>query len=249
MKHVLCVILLSVVMPNAGRAQPSSIDGGIPKITVTGEALVNVTPDKVTILLGIETWSREMREAKRQNNAILQETIGALRKMGVAQREIRTDHLSIEPRYKNDYRKEDFLGYFVRNSISVNLMDPGKIEDLITGALNAGVTHVHGINFETTEFKKHRENARRLALEAAREKGKKMAAVLDRSTGNPLQISEVKQYRPWTYYGGGWGYGRGQAMTQNAVQNAGGQSTDLYETVALGKLAVRANVTVVFELK
>lgn len=249
MKQILCVLVLAAVTPFAAAAQLSSTDPETPRITVTGEALVNVTPDKVSILLGIETWDKEMQEAKRQNNVILGKTKEALKKIGIEEKEIRTDHLSIEPRYKNDYRKENFIGYFVRNSIAVNLLEPSKIEELITSVLTSGVTHIHGINFETTEFKKHRETARRLALEAAREKGKKMADVLDRKIGDPIQISEVKQYRPWTYYGGWWGYGRGQAMTQNVMQNTGGQASDLHETVALGKLAVRANVTVVFELK
>ena len=217
------------------------------KITVNGEAVIKVTPDKVTILLGIETWDKDIQMAKQQNNDILKKAIKAIKQAGVKEKDIQTDHLSIEPRYKSGYSKKDFIGYFVRNTISASLMKPDKTEMLIIGVLNAGVTHIHGITFETTQFKKHREIARKLALEAAREKGENMAAVFGKKIGDPVQINEHRQYSP--YYGSWWGYSRGEAMSQNVVQNRSGQADDMSDTIALGKISVRASVTVVFELR
>lgn len=228
---------------------PSRLTGQeSPRITVSGDALVQVTPDKVTIVLGIETWDRDINLAKQQNNEILQRATDEIRQAGVRDVDIQTDHLSIAPRYDDGYRREDFIGYFVRNSLSVTLLDPDALEGLITGVLAAGVTHIHGVNFETTEFKVHREAARRMALEAAREKAGKMAAVLGMEVGDPVSINENRQYGGWSY-GGWWGYNRGQAMSQNVMQNASGQGGDVSDTVALGKISIRAGVTVIFELR
>jgi len=220
-----------------------------PQITVTGEAVVQVTPDKVTILLGVETWDKDIQKAKQENNNVVNKTLKAIRKAGVKDKNIQTDHLSIEPRYKSSYSQKDFIGYFVRNTISATLTHPDKIEALITGVLTAGITNIHGIKFETTQLKKHREQARELALEAAREKAEKMASVLGKKIGEPIQISEQPQYSPWSYYGYGWGYGRNQVMSQNVSQNAGGQGGDATDTIALGKISIRGRVTVVFKLK
>ena len=40
-------------------------------ITVGGEAVVNVKPDKIVIRLGIETWDDNIANAKEKNNEIL----------------------------------------------------------------------------------------------------------------------------------------------------------------------------------
>ncbi len=236
-----CTIFL-FFLPDRLSAQES------PRITVNGEAVVKVAPDQVTIVLGIETWDKDINRAKQMNNDILERATEVIRQAGVREADIQTDHLSIAPRYDDNYRRERFIGYFVRNSISVNLLDPEKLEELITGVLTAGVTHIHGINFETTEFKMHREEARRLAVEAAREKAEKMAAVLGKEVSEPILISENRQYGGWSY-GGWWGFGGAQGMSQNVIQDMSGQGGDVSDTVALGKISIRAGVTVTFELK
>jgi hypothetical protein len=222
-----------------------------PKIAVNGEAVVNVKPDKIVINFGIETWDTDIIVAKQKNNEILKKAKAAIKESGVLQRDIQTDYLSIEPRWKSEYRKEDFLGYFVRNTVVVTLTDAAKVEKLVTEVLQAGVNYIHGIDFQTTEFKKYREQARELALKAAKEKADKMAAVLGQSVGTPIQINESYSGSPWWYWSSwsGWGYGRNQGMSQNVVQEAPGGSGEISDTIALGKISIRAAVTVTFELR
>jgi uncharacterized protein YggE len=222
------------------------------QISVTGEAVVNVKPDKITVALGIETWDGDIMTAKQKNNDILRKAVAAIKETGVQEKDIQTDNISIEPRYKDDYSKNKFIGYFVRNAFTVTLSDPGKVEGLVTGMLQSGVTHIHKIDFQTSELKKYREQARDLALKAAREKAEKMAASLGQSIGDPTQISESHSGYPCWYYsswGCGWGYGRGQGMSQNVTQEAPGSDGGVSDTVALGKISIRAGVSVSFELK
>jgi uncharacterized protein len=242
-------IILALAFCQAS-AQRSTVSEERPKISVNGEAVVSVTPDKIVISLGIETWDKDISEAKKKNNSILALAIAAIRERGVPDKGIQTDNLSIEPRWNSDYRKEEFIGYFVRNTIVVTLSETDKVEDLITGVLRAGITHIHGLDFQTTEFKKYREKARELALLAAREKAEKMAAALDLSIGNPIQINEDYSGSPWWYWSGWSGWGRSQGMSQTNVQmDSGSRGGEVSETIALGKISVRANVSVVFELK
>lgn len=221
------------------------------KITVTGEAVVNVRPNKIVISFGIETWDADIMAAKQKNNDILKKAVSAMKQSGVPEKEIQTDHLSIEPRYKEDYLKRDFIGYFVRNTFIVTLNEVEKVEDLVTKVLQAGVNYIHGIEFQTTEFKKYREQARELALKAAKEKAGKMASVLGQLAGKPIQINENYSGSPWWYYSSWWGWrhGRQQGMAQNIVQDARGDAGEISDTIALGKISIRGNVTVIFELK
>ncbi|HAS87044.1 MAG TPA: hypothetical protein DCS31_09675 [Candidatus Competibacteraceae bacterium] len=234
----------------AGLSQSVNIQTLQPTITVGGEAVVNAKPDKIVIRLGIETWDTNIANAKEKNNEILKKTIGVTKESGVSDKDVQTDHLSIEPRWRDQYRNEGFIGYFVRNSIVVTVTDIAKVEGLVTKALQAGVNYLHGVDYETTELKKYREQARELALKAAAEKAEKMAAVLGQSIGPPLQIHEdhAGSYRWYGSSWGGWGYGQSQAMSQNVAQNAPGGSGEASETIAPGTIAIRANVNVVFEL-
>jgi uncharacterized protein YggE len=250
-KAIISGVFLIVAGISSASAQQALPYDDRPKITVSGEAVVNVEPDKIVISFGIETSDVDVTVAKRKNNEILKRAIAAIKECGVTERDIQTDYLSIEPHWKDDYRRENFVGYFVRNTFVVTLTKTEKIEELVTKALEAGVNYVHGIDFQTTEFKKYREQARELALTAAREKAEKMAAVLGQAIGDPLQINENPGGSPWWYYSSwsGWGYGRSQGMAQNVVQNVGGESGEISDTIALGKISIRANVSVTFQLK
>jgi uncharacterized protein YggE len=250
MKAFAIGFLLTMVAISSVWAQQTYLYDDRPKITVNGEAVVNVKPDKIVVNFGIETWDTDILVAKQKNNEILKKTIAVMKELGVAEKEIQTDYLSIEPRWKSEYRKEDFIGYFVRNTVVVTLTDVAKVEELVTKVLQSGVNYIHGIDFQTTEFKKYREQARELALKAAKEKADKMAAVLDQSVGAPIQINESYSGSRWYWSSwSGWGYGRGQGMSQNVSQNVQGGSGESSETIALGKISIRANVTVIFELK
>lgn len=160
---------------------------------------------------------------------------------------IQTDQLSIQPRYENGYKKLNLIGYFVQNTIQVTTDDTAKVEELVSKALEAGVTQIDGIEFQTTKFKKYREQARVLALKAAKEKAENMAAVFGKSIGTPLQISENYSGMYGGYYSGWQGRGT-SGMSQNVLQNVSGNGGEISGSIALGKISIRAGVSVTFEL-
>ena len=242
------VLFAALAFPAFAQA-PAAV---IPRISVTGEATVYVQPDKIVVTLGVETWDMDVVTAKNKNNEILARAVEVIKAAGLTNKDYQTDHLSIEPRWREVYERQtrDFLGYFVRNTVAVTLTDVTKIESLITDVLKAGVNYIHGIDFQSTEFKKHREEAREMALKAAKEKAEKMAGALDEEIGAVLEIQEHGG-NPWYYSGwNSWGFGRGggNAMTQNAAIVQEGSAPNS-ETIALGKIGITVSVSVTFELK
>ena len=178
MKTKLITTFLIVTAMCSIRAQQTQLFDDRPKITVNGEAVVKVQPDQIIISFGIETWDKNIMVAKQENNEIMKKAVGVIKDSGIPDKDIQTDHLSIEPRYDSNYEKKNFIGYFVRNTFVVTVAEPDKVENLVTGVLQSGVNYIHSINFQTTEFKKYREQARELALNAAKEKAEKMAGSL-----------------------------------------------------------------------
>ncbi len=252
MKTKVITTLLIVMAMCSIRAQQTQLFDDRPKITVNGEAVVKVQPDQIIISFGIETWDKNIMVAKQENNEIMKKAVAVIKESGIPDKDIQTDHLSIEPRYDSNYEKKNFIGYFVRNTFVVTVAEPDKVENLVTGVLQSGVNYIHSINFQTTEFKKYREQARELAMNAAKEKAEKMAGSLGQLIGNPIQISEGYGGSNWWYYSSwnGWGSGsRSNYMSQNVMQNIGSGTGEISETIALGKISIKASVNVIFELK
>lgn len=249
MRETTIFLLLALAASTPLRAQQTAIFDDRPKITVNGEVVVNVKPDKIVITFGIETNDNDISAAKQKNSEIMRKALVAIKECGVEEKNIQTDFLSIEPRWQREYASDRFLGYFVRNTFVVTLNDTKKVEQLVTEVLQAGVNNIHGIEFQTTELRKYREQARELALKAAQEKATKMAAIFSQSLDTPIQINENYGGPAGRYYSSWRGWGRDQWSSQNIVQEAPNFTGEISDTIALGKISIRANVTVTFTLK
>jgi uncharacterized protein YggE len=235
------------------RMQPPSNYDLRQGIGATGDAVVSVAPDIIIVTFGIDTRDVNLLPAKQQNDAIHRAALAAIARQGIADKDIQTDQVSINQRFVPDEsrRRQVLDGYTVRNMFAVTLSDPAKVDALISGVLAAGVTHLLNVDFQTSELKKYREQARDMAVKAAREKAEKMAGALGARLGAVVSIGEANQYAGARYYSSwtseGWDNprGNGAGMSQNVAQVSGGDATD---GIALGKVAVRASVTVSFLL-
>ncbi|NIS81201.1 MAG: DUF541 domain-containing protein [Anaerolineales bacterium] len=218
-------------------------------ITVTGDAEVRVVPDEVILTLGVETWDKQLDVAKNQNDFRVRKVINAVQAFDIESKHIQTDHISIEPVYDGYHYQNKLVGYYARKSIVITLRDITKFEDLLANAIDAGANYVHGIQFRTTEMRKHRDQARALAVNAAREKAADMAGELDQKLGLPQTIRE-DHIGWWSWYSSGWWGSRwGGAVAQNVIQEVNGNPAMSDEGLAPGQISVTARITVTFELQ
>jgi uncharacterized protein YggE len=216
-------------------------------ITVTGDAEVRVVPDEVIVTLGVETWDEALEVAKADNDRRVKEILALARAHGIEDKHVQTDHMSIEPRYHDGYENRGFIAFFVRKTVVITLRDITQFEDLLTSVLTGGATHVHGIQFRTTELRTHKDQARTLAVIAAREKAVAIAGALGRKVGGPQMIREDHSGW-WSPYGSWWG-SRWGGVAQNVIQNIEGSSPAGDGNLAPGQIAVNARVTVSFEVE
>jgi uncharacterized protein YggE len=241
--------VLVLVLVLAAWTEAPDIPAGSRSVTVTGDAEVRVVPDEVILTLGIETWNKNMAVAKGENDRIVNRVLALASELGIPPEHVQTDYVGIEPRYRNGYYEErDFIGYFVHKNIVITLRDLSKFEDLLADALEAGANYVHGIEFRTTELRQHRDEARALAVKAAREKAVALAGELDQQVGEPLTIQE-EQSGWWSGYNAWWGSRWDGGMSQNVIQEVGGASFLADSSVAPGQIRVNARVSVTFELE
>jgi uncharacterized protein YggE len=216
-------------------------------ISVNGEAEVLVVPDVITLTIGIETSSTRIAEAKSRNDELTSNVIQAAIAKSVTRDSIKTDYLHIEPRY-TDWREHYFLGYYVQRNVVLELKNVARFEELLGVLLESGANYVHGIDFRTSELRKHRDQARALAIRAAREKAQALAAELGQAIGQPTTIGEG--WSSWnSSYGSYWGGHSGSNAMQNVVSNASSGSSEGSSPTEPGKIRVGARVDVTFELE
>jgi hypothetical protein len=240
MQRTLVLLVFLTLRATAARAEEAPVR----TVTTSGNADVLVTPDEVEVVLGVETRDKNLLLAKKANDERLRKIEDAIAKLKVDPKNVQTDYISIEPDYRSDDRAEPVL-YHVRRSLAVVLKDTSKFPALLTDTLQAGANHVHSVNFRTTELRKHRDHARTMAIQAAREKAIALAKELGQKVGKPRSIQEGGS--GWLHRGGFWGGGYGQ-MAQNVAQNAPSTS-DSPAGLSLGQISVSAEITVVFELE
>ncbi len=219
-------------------------------VNVTGSALINVTPDRAIVQLGVQSNGTTVEAVQKVNTQAIQQVIAAIKQQGIEPKDISTDLYMIEPVYEN-YDSLFIKGYRINNSIAVTVRDISKTSPVVAAALSAGANQVHDVSFYTSELRKYRDQARELAMTAAKEKAQALAGASGAEAGCVLNISE----NSWSYYNGWYGSSRNaNMMTQNMVQNAapaGGSmdSNDGGEPISLGQIAVKAEVTVSYALK
>lgn len=227
-------------------AQPAAAGQRLPEtraITVSGNAEVKVVPDEVLLTVGVATQDESLAAAKQQNDTVVQRALQIIQRSGIDPKYVQTDYLRIEPQYSYGSNWQTLTGYAVYQSIGITLKDVSLYDGLLSQLLEAGVNHVYDVQFRTTELRKYKDEARRLAIQAAREKATALAQELGQGIGQPLSIQEQSAnagyYTPW-----GWS----SNMTQNVTQMSGGESTLSEGTLALGQISVSASVSVEFEL-
>jgi uncharacterized protein YggE len=218
-------------------------------IDVQGSADVKVIPDQVFIVFGIETSDPNLTVSKSSNDERARKLLALTKDLNIDPRYVQTDFISIEP-WEHELRDENRtvrLEYRVRKNMAVTLNDIGKFEELLSRALLDGVNHVHGIQFRTTELRKHRDHAREMAIQAAKEKAALLAGKLGRQVGPAIRISEYGGgwYSPYSWWGG-QGYGS-NAMSQVSSQTGEASAND--GTMAFGQITVTASVSVSFALQ
>jgi uncharacterized protein len=202
-------------------------------ITVTGNAEIKVAPDEVTLTLGVDSHDKDLAVAKADNDKRIKRLLSLARAAGVESKNIKTSALTMGPEY-SDEKIPKLLGYEVSQTVAVTLTDLSKYEDLMTGALNAGVNRVDGVNFFVGDPKKYREEARLEAVQAAHEKAIAMAGELRQTVGPPWEITEETEPDDMNSVAG----------LQSKLVLPQGEPT-----VAGGEVTIRATVQISFRLE
>jgi uncharacterized protein len=214
-----------------------------PLITVSGQAEVRVPPDEVVFTLTVESVDKDMLAAKNKTDGSVREVLSIAKRNNVKPEDVQTSYISVQPKYNTDdldYEqrrnvKREFVGYEVSKTIAVRLRDISRFDQFLSDVLKAGVTRVSNVEFRDSQIRKHKDQARVMAIRAAREKANLLAREIGQSIGEAYSIFESGEYTART-------------ATQNASTTINGNLSDSESAIAPGSISITAQVTVKFRL-
>jgi uncharacterized protein YggE len=231
-------LALCFVIATASVAHAEKSESPPRQILVTGDAEIKVVPDQVILSVAVETLDKDLLVAKQQNDDRVKRVLAVMQQFKVDPKHIQTDQITIEPRTRSYNQKEEFLGFAVHKSVVICLKDMSRFEAVLMALLKAGTNRVDGVQFQTTELRKQRDQARLQAIRAAHEKAVALAGELGQKLGRPRSIIENSAPN----------ISRGAYQTSNAALAAAGDSGATDSGFAPGQISVNASVTVTFDL-
>jgi uncharacterized protein len=145
-------------------------------IVVSGTGRVAVSPDVADLRLGVSISRDTVAEARSQAATTMSAILGAVRAAGVADRDVRTAILSVQPRYDyRDGKPPRLAGYDLANVVEVTVRDLSSLGDVVDGALAAGATSLDGLSFRLDDPSEAERAARTGAVAAARARAEVLA--------------------------------------------------------------------------
>ena len=187
--------LLFILILFAAQASAQDINTKLPpSIQTSGEAVINVKPDRAQIDIGVVTQSDTSQAAVAQNAQKLETTLSKLRQLLGSNADIKTISYTLNPNYR--YPKEGgeptITGYTATNVVRVTLDDLTQVGKVIDAATQTGANRVQNLQFTLKDERIVQVQAQALrdAAIKARSKAEALASALGLKIVRVLSVVE-----------------------------------------------------------
>jgi uncharacterized protein len=211
----------------AAAAQPKTLN-------VSGNGTVYLTPDIVYITVGVHTEDTDLVSGVSKNNTQAQALVDALKKAGIAAKDIQTSNFSV---YNNNNGQTvdkttgqviSGSNYSIDNTVTVTVRDLSHLGSILSTAVNSGANNINSISFDVADKTAAMEQARQKALANASSLATELAKTANVQLGG-IQNITYSDNSPQPYFGMGGG---GAAAPNASVPIQPGQ-TQISVTVSV----------------
>jgi uncharacterized protein YggE len=204
-------------------------------LTINAQGETRIAPDLATITIGVVTQGGTADAALGQNTTKMNAVVAAIKRAGVADRDVQTSNLSVNPQYQYGQNEPPKLtGYEATNNVTVKVRDLKNVGKVVDGVVAVGSNQINGISFGLDDDSKAMDAARTDAMKKARARADLYATATGLKVNRIVSISE----------GGGSGPVYPMPMMRAQMAGAAGPPP-----VAPGELNVSVDVNVVYLLK
>ena len=226
----------TVAMTNASAQSPSPpiaapSDGTLLSVSASAEA--TRVPDVASLSTGVVTQAADANAALKANSAQMNKVVAAIRAAGIAERDIQTSGININPQYRYaENQPPTITGYQASNTVNIKVRDIAKLGEVLDALVASGANQVNGPSFEIDQPEAAYDEARQAALKKAQARAEMYAKSLGLRVRRIVSISEGGGFRP------------PMPMMKAMAMDARAESAP----VAPGETTLGANLDVVFEL-
>ncbi len=225
--------------PQIAAAQSTAAVPAVPAqgtlLQINAEGLSEARPDMGVINLGVTTEGQTAQAALQENARRMNALMQALRRAGVAERDIQTSNVSVHP--QQQYRENQpplITGYQANNTVTAKVRNVNNLGRVIDAAIAAGGNTIHGVSFTHADPEAQLDAARRDAIAEARRRADLYATALNMRVVRIVAVSEAGGYSPPI------------PVPMMAERMA---AADASTPIAPGQIETRVSVGVTFELR
>ena len=202
-------------------------------VTASGAGTTQAVPDTAEMSFGVTTMSPNAKSALDDASKSAEQIAAAVKKLGIADKDIQTQDVSLYPQTVDQDGKQVITGYQASLSVRVKVRDIAKLGEIISAANAAGANAISGPTFFVDDPAPARAEAIDEAVADSRKSAEAMAKAAGKSVGAVLSMSSSDVgLVPGPMY---------------STSDMAGAAKDV--PIEPGQLDISANVVVVFELK
>jgi uncharacterized protein YggE len=201
MRHALLALLVigTAAMPAAAIAQQATITQAITgtrlDISATGEAVR--VPDVAVISAGVVTHSQTASGAIQEAADRMQRVIAALKRASIADRDVQTSNVSLNPEYRYDNNQPpQLVGYTASNQVTVRFRDIRTSGKILDALVSQGANQISGPNLIVDHPEAALDEARAKAIAAGRARAELYARSLGMRISRIVAVSESSGASP-----------------------------------------------------
>lgn len=190
----LAALLLLSIAP--AHAQPDrGMSGTEPQgtmLTLSAEAFAEAEPDVADIGAGVITESATASAALAANATAMTSVIDALKKAGIAERDIQTSGLSVQPKYT--YRQNQaplLVGFQASNEVRARIRNPRDTGRVVDALVGAGANRINGPSFAVDKPEPLLDKARAQAVAIGRARAELYARAAGLTVSRIVEIREA----------------------------------------------------------
>jgi uncharacterized protein YggE len=196
MKHIYLAALAlgAAAVPAAAQAQTTAqfvqtITGTRLVVIATGE-VVRI-PDLAIISAGVMTRSASATGAISENAARMERVRAALKRAGIADRDIQTANISLNPEYRyQENQPPQLVGYTASNQVNVRFRDIRNTGRILDALVAEGANQINGPTLTIDKPEAALDEARGKAIAAGRARAELYARALGMRVVRLLSVSE-----------------------------------------------------------
>ena len=232
-------VVAAFAAPHASLAQTAPPPAAVAPLqgtllSVSADGTSQARPDMGVINLGVTTEGQTAAAALAENARRMTALTQALRRAGVAERDIQTSNVSVNP--QQEYREGQaprITGYQANNTVTARVRNVDNLGRVIDAAVGAGGNTVNGVSFAHQNVDAQLDAARRAAIAEARRRAELYASALGMRVQRIVAVQE------------GGGFSPPMPVPYAARMDAQQMSTP----ISPGEIETRVNVSVTFELR